>query len=647
MPFRRPRPGSSPGQPDTTRASASAGRRPSRRQLAVATSVAALAITGVVAAGSRGSASGAYRTATVSTRSVERVLDRVASIEPVSQASVAFPVSGAVASLSVNVGDAVATGQALASLDVEELEATLADKQAALDSAELTLERVLNGEDVSGLGGTGGGASPGDSAPDDSIAADPTAHSSGSLPSAMIVGVSSSTDRSARAGGSASVSDAELAAGRQDVVNAQEQVDASLAAAQQALTDASTVCAAVGDSNAGAGEPVATSSTTTSSSTTSSSTTSTPTAAGDGAVTACQEALAAVQAAQQHVSSDQAALSEASTTLDNLLAELAEELQNAGSGQESAGSGGGGGSVSGGGSDGAQDGETAPGGSSAGSPGPTSGSAPPAGSEPRDGASDAAPSGGTAAGGVSTSSPTSAELIAYQKAVDAAEAELAVAEQSLAQATVVSPIAGTVQALNLAVGDTVTAGSSTATIVVVGDGGYEVSTTVTVDDLSDLTVGQRATVTPDGSDEAVDGEVVRIGVTATSSGSSTSYPVTIGLTDAADDLRSGSIASVSIVTDDTADATAVPTSAVTVNGNTSIVTVLEGGEPTTAVVQVGVMGDVWAEIADGLEVGDTVVLADLDQPLPTSATDGSSTAGLGDSTGGRFPGGGSPGAPGG
>jgi len=56
------------------------------------------------------------------------------------------------------------------------------------------------------------------------------------------------------------------------------------------------------------------------------------------------------------------------------------------------------------------------------------------------------------------------------------------------------------------------------------------------------------------------------------------------------------------------------------------VVVLDGGKPQTVVVQVGTVGGTWTEITSGVEVGQTVVLADLSQALPGSATSGSTTA---------------------
>jgi multidrug efflux pump subunit AcrA (membrane-fusion protein) len=195
------------------------------------------------------------------------------------------------------------------------------------------------------------------------------------------------------------------------------------------------------------------------------------------------------------------------------------------------------------------------------------------------------------------------------------------------QATIVSPFTGTVAAVNLSQGEDVDAESDTAAIVVVGSGGYEVTTFVSVDDLEGLALGQPATVAPDGSHSSLDGEVVRIGVVADDG----SYPVTVGLHRRARhvDLGNGSTASVQITTAASDRALAVPTSAVSVDGDRHTVTVLDGGSTKVVRVAVGAVGDPWTEIKSGLHEGDEVVLADVNKPLPGSATDTSSQSGNG------------------
>ncbi len=103
------------------------------------------------------------------------------------------------------------------------------------------------------------------------------------------------------------------------------------------------------------------------------------------------------------------------------------------------------------------------------------------------------------------------------------------------------------------------------------------------------------------------------------------YQVVLSLSGDTSTLGNGSIGSVAIVTDSSRSALAVPTSAITTTGNAHTVTVLEDGKATTAVVRIGAVGTTWTEIVRGLQAGQQVVLADLSEPLPSSATDTSRT----------------------
>lgn len=535
------------------------------RKAVGATAIVAVLGIGGAAVSARSETGASYRTATAGTHEVDQVLDAVGTVEPVSQAAVAFPTSGTVASVSVAVGDSVAVGQTLATLDTEDLQVSLHEAQAALDQAELLLARALDGEDVSSSAASGPGGAVGRSA-------------------------------GAAANGA-------LAAAQQAVLDAQTAVDEAMAAAEAALASAVEVC----------GASAVTDPTDPDDGTTTTTTVATGAASSaDESSEACSAALAASLEAQQALAAAQADLAEASAELTALLEDLADTAEDATTTTTT----------------------TTPSSSSGGAPSGAGGS----------GTSSASTSSGAPSGSTSTtdtsSSPTAEELIAYQKDVDAAALDVAVAEQALAQAEIVSPIDGTVVAVGFEVGDDVEAASATQTIVVVGDGGFEVTTKVSVSDLPDLEVGQPAIVRPDGSDVEIEGEVVRIGVAPDASSTST-YTVTIGLTGDTSTLGNGATASIEIVTKATEEALAVPTSAVTVDGDRSTVRVLADGadEPEDVEVEVGAIGRAWTEVTSGVEDGDVVVLAELDEPLPGSATDGASSS-SGTTDQGGFPGGG-------
>lgn len=519
------------------RAAHHARQRRRNRLVIVGAALLAVVVVIAVAATSQASTPASYRTATVADRPVNQVLTGVGTIEPVSQAAVAFPVAGTVETVDVHVGDAVTAGQALAALDTTALTRSLHVAQASAAKAALTLADALAGKSVPSQSGS---------------QVRGAAYEAASTPGIVTVSLSTASQQS---------TSPELAIAQQAVLAAQRSVDVAMTTSRTALAAASRACGS-------ARTPSPSPTTSTPPSTTSTSVPSTTT--GTASVS-CQSALQATLVAQQATADSQTALAKAAGKLTDLLGSIA-----AGSGS-------------------------------------TRGSA----SMTRSSESST-PSGQSTSETAST--PSASKLIAYQKAVDAADATVAVAEQSLAQATIVSPIAGNVAAVDLVVGDSVTAASTTATVVVVGSGGFEVTTLVQVSELPHVKVGQAATVAPDGSQRAIAGKVVAIGLKSQTSGSSTVYPVAIALDDAPTSLGNGATASVGITTNGAARALAVPTSAVSTIGTRHVVTVLSGSKSRTVSVGVGAIGATWTQVTSGLTAGQTVVLANLSSPLPGSAT---------------------------
>jgi HlyD family secretion protein len=562
--------------------------------VAIGVAVVALLGGGTLVARTSGADAVSYRTATAQLRDVGAVYRSVATIEPVSQAAVGFPVSGTVATVDVEMGDTVTLGQQLATLDTGSLEQALRARQAELDQAELVLSKALAGEDV---GATSGGSSGGAAGGTASGTAQPTSTSDAGTTSVVLLAVA--TDGS-------TTSD-QLVAAQQAVLTAQQTVDSTLLNAEQALAAATEICAAIDVAVDGTAlDDAATDGSST-------STTALPAAAGstEAELTACRDALDQVLTAQTAVSVAQRDLATASSALDALRSQA---TSGTGSSEDTSGDS-----------------------SSALSGGASSGT----------GSSGTGSSGGASVQGSSSTSPSSEDLIAYQKAVDAAALQVAVAIQAVAQAGIVAPIEGTVVAVGLDVGDEVTSGSATQQITIQGEGGYEVTTTVGVDEVAELEIGLPAQLLPDGSDAVVEGQVVSIALTGDST-----YRVVVGLAGDTSGLRNGATGTVSIVTGSARDALAVPTSAVTASGDRHTVTVISDGRAEDVQVVVGVVGDTWTEITSGLASGDVVALADLNEPLPGAATETTSSgtsAGSfaggppqfqGGMAGGGFPGGG-------
>jgi HlyD family secretion protein len=520
-----------------------------------------------------------YRTATVTTGAVTKTLNGSGNLQPISQATVAFPIAGTVKTVNVKVGAAVTAGQTLATLDTTSLQQQLLSKQAALASAQLTLHKALNGESVSGNGGGGGSGnnqSSSSSSSNSTLTAASTASSSQFVETAFTGGTGRGGNGKTSSGGNGgngqqtngatSVPAAQLL-----LIAAQREADAAMNTTQAALQTAQQACAVshanphngggrtgggTGGTGGGTGGP-------TTSTTTPSSTSSAPTSGlGSQACIAAQQQLFS---AQQALGDAQQQVTVAANTLTQLLNASASTPTS--------------------------------------TPSKSSGN-----------------NGGNSHSTTSSAStPTAEQLVAYQSAVDSAATQVIVAAQALQQATIASPLTGTVASLSITPGSQLSANSTTDTVVVVGTGGYEVATSVSVNDIESVKVGQNAIVTADGTSGALSAKVVSIGVAPSASGNTTTYPVVLGLTSTTSGLRNGGSATTAIeVAHANASAVVVPTSAVHTLNNLHFVNVMQGHKTSTVRVTLGVVGAEQTQITSGLKAGQVVVLADLKEAVPSS-----------------------------
>jgi HlyD family secretion protein len=532
---------------------------------------------------------GSYRTAVAGQRSVTATLTATGTVGPASSATVAFPVAGTVDSVPVAVGDAVAANATLATLDPTALTSALNRAQSSLAQAKLTLEQDENA--------TG-------------TAAEFTAVAF--FTAARVPGTGLSVPAAQRA-----------------VQEAQSRADAALSTADGDLAAASAACGGEHGWSGALGFTAPTPSATPSTAPTPSAT---PTAPSGGDSAACLAALrkvladqTATQKAQEDVSAAQQALTTA--LADEAKATPAPSPSKPGAGASKPSSGasksGTGGSKSGTGGSKSGTGGSGPAPGSGQRTGGTAGSRAGSGRSSSAGtgsAGEPGATGGRSGGGGASSRPITPEQItADQAAVNAAAAEVAVAQQNLAAATIHSPIAGTVAAVGIQPGDPVSADSTTATIEVIGAGPHVVTVPVDVTKIPSIKAGQPATVLPDGGTGVLPATVTSVGVAPSTTGG-TAYPVTLGFTGNPPDVRDGIGAAVTITTARAENALAVPTTAVTRTAAGDFVTVLADGKTRRTPVQVGAVGTDYTQITRGITAGATVVLADLDEAVPSSST---------------------------
>ncbi|GAA0637255.1 HlyD family efflux transporter periplasmic adaptor subunit [Sporichthya brevicatena] len=263
----------------------------------------------------------------------------------------------------------------------------------------------------------------------------------------------------------------------------------------------------------------------------------------------------------------------------------------------------------------------------------------------------------------------SASLAAAKAQLATAKDKLAAAKSDLAAAKLTSPIDGVVAAVNIVVGDVLSggngggmvgssgAGSSSAHVTVVGTKSYVVDAAVSGTDLASVKTGQQARITPSGATQAVFGTVSSVGVVASSSsGGSSTFPVTIKITGTPEGLHPGGSATVAIVTKQLTDVLTVPTAALRQENGKTVVTKVEGDATRTVEVSVGSSYGTSTEVLSGLVDGDQVQVTTITRPA--GETRGGNRSGGGGQFGGQFggppagmmpggaiPGGGMPGMP--
>src|SRR5665648_1227931 len=120
-------------------------RRRVTRGLVAGGLVASLAVGGVALAAAREPADH-YRTALATTASVEQTIDAVGTVASAARADASFSVGGTVGTVDVAVGDVVAAGALLATLDASGLEDALEQAESELADAEQTLENDLESQ---------------------------------------------------------------------------------------------------------------------------------------------------------------------------------------------------------------------------------------------------------------------------------------------------------------------------------------------------------------------------------------------------------------------------------------------------------------------------------------------------------------------
>ncbi len=202
--------------------------------------------------------------------------------------------------------------------------------------------------------------------------------------------------------------------------------------------------------------------------------------------------------------------------------------------------------------------------------------------------------------------PSAAEMRQAEAAVQLAELALARTLADLEAATLIAPFSGTVLELRADPGEMIAA--STGLILLADESRLEVEATVIEEDLPLVQSGQNVELFFDAQPEAqVLGSVVRI-VPRRLPGDRPLYPVYIASADLPEGLVAGMTADASIVVDSRQDVLRLPRALVRARSDgTATVQVWTGNNVEEGTVQVGLRGDLYIEILDGIALGEEVV----------------------------------------
>ena len=202
---------------------------------------------------------------------------------------------------------------------------------------------------------------------------------------------------------------------------------------------------------------------------------------------------------------------------------------------------------------------------------------------------------------------TEEQVQAAEAAVDQARVALGQARLQLERATLAAPMAGTVTALDVEVGEMVNPGQ---TVIALSDlTGLEIDVNLDETDVVHVAVGQEAQVSVDAfPGVGMVGQVTYVAQKADTWSGVVLYPVTVRLASSDLPVRAGMTADVEITTASQEGALIVPLRAVHTGDGRAYVDRLVGDGVERVEVTLGLTTDTEAEITSGLAEGDVVVV---------------------------------------
>ncbi len=208
-----------------------------------------------------------------------------------------------------------------------------------------------------------------------------------------------------------------------------------------------------------------------------------------------------------------------------------------------------------------------------------------------------------------TQGPSSAQIEAQEAAVERARIAVQQARRALEKTILKTPIAGTVTAVHVDIGQWVNIAQPAFTVTQL----RPLHTTVNVDelDVAQVKVGQPAMIAVDAiPDRTFAGVITYLADTPTTQGGVVTYEARVELQEDDPALRPGMSVSVDIITAKAENVLIIPNRVMRVDRETGAFYVekLVNNTPVRTRVEVGLRNDQFSEIISGLEEGDTIVI---------------------------------------
>jgi macrolide-specific efflux system membrane fusion protein len=217
---------------------------------------------------------------------------------------------------------------------------------------------------------------------------------------------------------------------------------------------------------------------------------------------------------------------------------------------------------------------------------------------------------------------TRSSLLNARNGVAAARTKLVDLKAAATRNKLVAPADGIVTAVNIVAGSAAPSGVA----ITIDSTAYEVTAEVVETDVASMRLQQPATVSVSAIGADLEGTVIAIAPTATSSSGSSgvvSYAVTVALKQPPATLRAGMTADVTITTASASGVLAVPAAALRGSeGNYTVLVMSATGTPESKPVTVGLITSSLIEIKSGLSAGDVVVTGTSSTQRTTTGTGG-------------------------